>query len=179
MILFPFDSSWKEEDRFRIEGHNPSGARPPDNLLGALCVSETASRTGVEELDEDEDGLEGADDGDVGAEILDGVLGREPREDGLDGVAGRRSADGDLFACDPAGVGDGARPAFGDGCLLGVPGAAAGIAATLRFTAASLWPLAQFFSGGSSDFRSSTAPGARISQASIHAPTELAQIHPH
>jgi hypothetical protein len=36
-----------------------------------------------------------ADDGDVGAEILDGVVGREPPEDGLDGVAGRRSVDGE------------------------------------------------------------------------------------
>jgi len=143
VILFPFDSSWKEEDRLRIEGHNPSGARLPDNFLGALCVSETASRTGVDELDDEDDGLEGADDGDVGAEILDGVVGRDPPEDGLDGVAGRRSVDWDLFACDPADVGDDARPAFGDGCLRGVVGAAAGIAATLRFTASSsLWPLA-------------------------------------
>jgi hypothetical protein len=93
VILFPFDSSWKEEDRLRIDGHNPSGARLPDNFLGALCVSETVSRTGVDELDDEDDGLEGADDGDVGAEILDGVVGRDPPEDGLDGVAGLRSVD--------------------------------------------------------------------------------------
>jgi hypothetical protein len=116
-----------------------------------------------------------ADDGDVGAEILDGVVGREPPEDGLDGVAGRRSVDGDLFACDLAGVGDDARLAFGDGCLLGVAVAAAGIAATpLRFTAASVQ-----ISACSSDFRSSPAPGARISQASIRAPTGSAPIHQH
>jgi hypothetical protein len=63
---------------------------------------------------DDHDHLPRADDGDVGAEILDGVVGREPPEDGLDGVAGRRSVDGDLFACDPAGVGDDARLAFVD-----------------------------------------------------------------
>ena len=99
----------------------------------------------MDELEDEEDGLEGADDGDAEAEILDGVVGREPPEDGLDGVACRRSVDWDLFACDPAGVGDDARPPAlgdGDGCLLGIVDASAGIAATLRFTAASAWPLA-------------------------------------
>ena len=38
----------------------------------------------------------------AGAEIRDGVVGREPPEDGLDGVAGHRSVDWDFFACYPA-----------------------------------------------------------------------------
>jgi hypothetical protein len=67
------------------------------------------------------------------------VLGRQPpEEEGLDGVAGRRSVDWDLFACDPARAGEDARPASGDGCRLGVVGAAAG---TLRLAAASMCPL--------------------------------------
>lgn len=106
-----------------------------------------ASRTGVDELEDDEDGLEGADDGDDGAEILDGVLALEPPEASLDGLADLRSVESDLFACDPAddlpAFGDGCllglagaagadpRPAIGDGCLLGVAGA------VLRLTAAS------------------------------------------
>lgn len=99
-------------------------------------MSEAASRTGVDELEDDEDGLEGADDGDVGAEILDGVVALEPPEDSLDGVAGLGSVDWDLFACDPAAAAADASPAFGDGCLLGVAGAG-GIAPALRLTAAS------------------------------------------
>lgn len=155
MFLPALGSSWRDEERFRIDGHSPSGARPPpDSLLGALCVSETASRTGVEELEEDEVGLDGADEGDVGAEILDGAAAlAPPPEAGLDGLADRRSEDWDLFACDPAAgaaLGEGcllgvvagaagadARPAFGEGCLLlGVAG--------LRLTAApsSSWPFA-------------------------------------
>lgn len=143
MLRFPFASSCKEEDRLRIDGHSPSGgARPPASLLGALCDSAaTASRTGVDELEDDDDGLEGADDGEVGAEILDdGAAALEPPGDSLDGVAGLRSVDWDLLACDPAASAAAAddRPAFGDGCLLGVAGDPA---AALRLTAASSWPL--------------------------------------
>ena len=106
----------------------------------------------MDELEEDEEGLEGADDGDVGAEILDGAAALPPPpEAGLAGLPDRRSVDGDLFSCAAAeafgegcrlgvvaagAAGADARPAFGDGCRLGVAG--------LRVTAAppSSWPLA-------------------------------------
>uniref|UniRef100_A0A0D9VM39 Uncharacterized protein n=1 Tax=Leersia perrieri TaxID=77586 RepID=A0A0D9VM39_9ORYZ len=119
-----------EEDKLRIDGHSPSGGGvrppPPVSLLGALCDSAMASRTGVDELEEDDDGLDGADDGEVGAEILDGVFALDPppapapEDDSLDGVAGRRSVDCDLLAAatSVAAADDDARPAFGDGCLL-------------------------------------------------------------
>jgi hypothetical protein len=153
VVLGVLDSSWREDERFRIEGHSPSGARPPpppESRRGALCVSETASRMGVEELEEEEEGLDGADEGDVGAEILDGAAARAP-EDGLAGLPDRRSVDWDLFpAAGAAAFGEGCRlgvvagaagvdgrPAFGEECLLGVAG--------LRLRAASSsswWPLA-------------------------------------
>jgi hypothetical protein len=149
-VLGVLDSSWREEERFRIDGQSPSGARPPppESRRGALCVSETASRTGVEELEEEEEGLDGADEGDVGAEILDGAAARAV-EDGLAGLPDLRSVDWDLFpaAGAAAAFGDGCRlgvvagvdgrPAFGEGCRLGVAG--------LRLRAASSsswWPLA-------------------------------------
>lgn len=133
MLVLPgLDSSWRDEERFRIDGHSPSGARPPtpppESLLGALCVSETASRTGVEELEEEEEGLDGAEEGEVGAEILDGGAGAlpppPPPEAGLAGLADRRSVDWGLFGCDPA---------FGEGCRLGVAGGAAGADARATF----------------------------------------------
>jgi hypothetical protein len=146
-VLGVLDSSWREEERFRIDGHSPSGARPPpppESRLGALCVSETASRTGVEELEEEEEGLDGADEGDVGAAA-------RAAGDGLAGLPDLRSVDWDLFpAAGAAAFGEGCRlgvvagaagvdgrPAFGEGCLLGVAG--------LRLRAASSsswWPLA-------------------------------------
>jgi hypothetical protein len=111
-------------------------------------VSETASRTGVEELEEEEEGLDGADEGDVGAEILDGAAARAV-EDGLAGLPDLRSVDWDLFpaAGAAAAFGEGCRlgvvaagaagrPAFGEGCLLGVAGL------RLRAASSSWWPLA-------------------------------------
>lgn len=181
LVLPALDSSWREEERFRIDGHSPSGARPPppeeDSLRGALCVSETASRTGVEELEEDEVGLDGADEGEVGAEILDGgAAALAPPGAGRAGLPERRSVDCDRFACGPAAAA-GAAAAFGEGWRLGVDGRAA-FGDGWRLGVAGLRLAGASSSASWSDFRSSSG---RTPQASIRASatTARAQTHPH
>ena len=88
------ESDWNEDDRLRIEGHNPSGARPTSDCLEEFTLSTIESRTGVVDLEDGEKGVEGLDDGDGGVEDLDkGVEGGECRDFGDEGAEFRNEGD--------------------------------------------------------------------------------------
>jgi len=101
------ESDWNEADRLRIEGHNPSGARPTSDRLEEFTLSTIESRTGVVDLEDGEKGVEGLDDGDEGMEDLDkGVESGEARDFGDEGAElrneGDEGVDGLLLSADCA-----------------------------------------------------------------------------
>lgn len=88
------DSDWKEADRLRIEGHNPSGARPTSDRREELSLSAIESRAGVIGLEDGDEGVEGLDDGDEGLEGFDkGVEGGEGLDFGDEGAERRAEVD--------------------------------------------------------------------------------------
>ena len=87
-------ADWNEDDRLRIEGHNPSGARPTSDRLEEFTLSTIESRTGVVDLEDGDKGVEGLDDGDEGTEDLaKGVEGGECRDFGDEGAEFRDEGD--------------------------------------------------------------------------------------